>query len=700
MISNNYQNQLNYGAVKDVVPQKVNERLPQNVQNFDVKDKVGENTVVKAAQDAKTDPVTIGLTGAIWLAFAQGCQYLNNKLNADWENSWLGKIGQKFDNLALKHIKTKEAGKIKKGISNLFDKSKILRSLKTPTKAQNSLAVSQARGITGYVMSDVSSMLGYHLKNGNGDDILNLVKELKPDLKDGKEALSYIDDLFKNCEDNMPQIKKLVQNLSASDAKVSVDNLVKGKIPFINKDFRIPNIPFLKRKGSFKEMANKLNAVFSDKTLAKQTTKLGKAAPKQALKTLEGLTNGGAGGKLMIVIQASIFAQAIRKAMDAPEGEKLSTFTENIANDFGFFLSLPFQVKSSHLVGGLKYIGIGGAKNTQEQVKNVAKYRDMIKNLNQKVSKGTISKIDYAKEASNIKNFLKGDSKWYHKPFKALGKLFSTGLDAETIKPFIDANDKTLGTSIYNSVRNLANKIKGPGLGTVLRLAVGTMIIGPMIAKATTKVSHLIFGRPSKSVLDKEEENKTTEQQNSSNNPFNISEQELQQKLLSNPELMQKLQSNPEILNSLLSNPELFMKVLNGEVKVDDLVKNTQNSEILNSKYIKPANQTTQNQTPQQTTTQIPPQAPVNQSGLNALDNGSTSKMDLFGLGKKDKEETKETTENKDPLEPQRSYIPSSECTIGKTDGKDTQELDPEVNNALLKAQKAEEQALKQLNNL
>ena len=82
------------------------------------------------------------------------------------------------------------------------------------------------------------------------------------------------------------------------------------------------------------------------------------------------------------------------------------------------------------------------------------------------------------------------------------------------------------------------------------------------------------------------------------------------------------------------------------------------------------------------------------------MDNGSTSKMDLFGLGKKDKEETEEATENKDPLEPQRSYIPSSECTVGKTDGKDTQELDPEVNNALLKAQKAEEQALKQLNNL
>ena len=694
MISNNYQNQLNYGAVKDVVPQKVNERLPQNVQNFDVKDKVGENTVVKAAQDAKTDPVTIGLTGAIWLAFAQGCQYLNNKLNANWENSWLGKIGQKFDNLALKHIKTKEAGKIRKGISNLFDKSKILRSLKTPTKAQNSLAVSQARGITGYVMSDVSSMLGYHLKNGNGDDILNLVKELKPDLKDGKEALSYIDDLFKNCEDNMPQIKKLVQNLSASDAKVSVDNLVKGKIPFINKDFRIPNIPFLKRKGSFKEMANKLNAVFkNDAALGKEVTALGKSMPKQALKTLEGLTNGGAGGKLLIVIQAAIFAQAIKKAIDAPKGEKLSTFTENIANDFGFFLSLPLQVKSSHLLGGLKYIGINGAKNATEQAQNVKTYRNMIKELNKKVTEGTISHIDYLKESKKIKDFLKGDSKWWQKPFKTLGKIFSTGLDAETIKPFIDTADKSFGTSVFNGIKNIANKIKGPGLGTVLRFAVGTMVVGPIIAKGITKISHLIFGRPSKSVLDKEDDEKKTKDKKQTN-PLNMTQEEMMQKLAANPELIKKMETDPQFLNQLLENPELLTKYLNGEMQVENTTQN--GNSILNSKYL------TQGQTTQQIQPQVQniSEQTNSRQSLNAIDNNSQSKMDLFGLGKKKEEAAaaEETVQQQDPLEPVRTYIPSSECTI-KTDSQN-QELDPEVNSALLKAEKAEKRALEQLGSL
>ena len=75
MITNNYQNQMNYGAVKDVVPQRVNEKLPQNVQNFDVRETVNDNTAVKAVKDANMDPLTLGLTGAIWLAFAQGCQF-------------------------------------------------------------------------------------------------------------------------------------------------------------------------------------------------------------------------------------------------------------------------------------------------------------------------------------------------------------------------------------------------------------------------------------------------------------------------------------------------------------------------------------------------------------------------------------------------------------------------------------------------
>ncbi len=691
MITNNYQNQVNYGAVKDIVPQKVGEKLPQNIQNYDIKERVEDNPAVKAAQNANTDPLTIGLTGAIWLGFAQFCQHLNNRLNCNWENSWLGKVGSFAEKMGKRLPKNN--GKITNFINNLFDKSAILRSLKTPTRPQNTMAISQARGISGYVMSDITSMLGYHLKNGHGDDIVKLLDGITDiNGKTGSEALEFIENLFKNCEQNQTQIQRLIKNMAnAPDTKVCVDYLVNAnpKIPFTNIGFRlkIPNIPFLKRKGSFKEMANKLNAVFENSAgLGREVTKLGKTLPKQALKTLEGLTNGGAGGKLLIVIQASIFAQAIKKAMEAPKGEKLSTFMENIANDFGFFLSLPLQVKTSHILGGLKYIGIGNSENLKTQTENVKRYRSMIKELNEQVVNGTISHIEYLKKSKEIKKFLNGNAKWYQKPLKLLGRIFSTGLNEETIKPFINNADKSFGTGIFKKITELTNKIKGPGLGTIIRFAIGTMLVGPFIAKGVTKISHFIFGKPTKSVLDEEKkENKT---QNNSN--FNMTQEEMMQKLAAHPELVRKMENDPQFLNQLLENPELMVKYLNGELKVEDTQQKNM-PEGVNSKYIIQNN--TSKQMPNNS---YQPQA---QQSLSTLNNNTQSKMDLFGLGKKEQDTQKEETEQQqNSLEPVRTYIPSSECMI-KADSQE-QDLNSEVNSALLKAQKAEEAALKQLSSL
>ena len=90
---------------------------------------------------------------------------------------------------------------------------------------------------------------------------------------------------------------------------------------------------------------------------------------------------------------------------------------------------------------------------------------------------------------------------------------------------------------------------------------------------------------------------------------------------------------------------------------------------------------------------------PQAQQSLSTLNNNTQSKMDLFGLGKKEQDTQKEETEQQqNSLEPVRTYIPSSECMI-KADSQE-QDLNSEVNSALLKAQKAEEAALKQLSSL
>ena len=217
------------------------------------------------------------------------------------------------------------------------------------------------------------------------------------------------------------------------------------------------------------------------------------------------------------------------------------------------------------------------------------------------------------------------------------------------------------------------------------------MVVGPIIAKGVTKVSHIIFGRPSKSVLD---EDKTEEkvQDNGANNPLNMSEEELMQKLAAHPEIIQKMQNDPKFAQEILNNPELFKKYLNGEIKIDST---NNNPEILNSKYIVKPQQTTQG------TVAPNPQNPLTSqptSQMSAVSNNpSQSKMDLFGLGKKDKEEKAEDTtqQEQDPLEPKRTYIPSSQCTIGKTNEEEA--LNSEVANAISKADRVEQEALKRL---
>ena len=164
----------------------------------------------------------------------------------------------------------------------------------------------------------------------------------------------------------------------------------------------------------------------------------------------------------------------------------------------------------------------------------------------------------------------------------------------------------------------------------------------------------------------------------------------MMQKLSSNPELMQKMENDPEFLQKVLEDPELFKKLLNKEINPNE-VATTKDNPVYNSKYIK--------QTPLNAN-----QNPIEQpKTLNAFDD-SNSKAELFGLGKKTQEqqaqqEQEQTqTEQQDPLEPVRTYIPSSECTIKSSDEQEV--LDSEISKALQKAQKAEEAALKQLNSL
>lgn len=683
----NYSQQIPYTAVRDVVPKEVNDKLPQNVQNFDTREALDNSGAVKAVKNKDTDPVTMGLTGVIWLGLANLSQFLNNNLAQDYDKTWFGKVSKFCEKISSKTTEGK-IQQAKNSVSKFADKFEITSCLKHPTHVENSMAKSQGRGIFGQVTSDISSMLKTYRKfggDGSEQKIIDLLQGTGKTASNADEALEILDKILDNSSaKDYGDLKTVAKNMQKiGDTKISVDKLATINIPFTNKKlFDVPNISFLKRKGSFHELANKLNVVANDNLLeAAGKSNLSKTMPKRLFAAYEGLTNGGAGGKIMIGLQAMAIAQALKAAMDAPEGEKVSTFMENMANDFSFFLAMPLQVGTSHTLGGLKYIGLGkekGVASTLSKSDAIKQYKGMIENLNKQVDAGTISKIDYQKEVKNIKKFFKGDTKWYQKPFKAFGSFISTGLKAETIKPYIDKNATGFGAKLGNKIRSTFHTIKGPGFGSVLRFGVGMFVVGSLVSKVLVKASHLVFGRPTKSILDEEQEE--TKQANT--NTQQINEQELAQKLQARPDLVQKIQTDPNYAQQIAQNPEILMQELNTPASAP---ASSQELYGINSKYLT---------TPSQNTTQPNPI----QTNTNAIAQGdSQSQMDLFGLGKKKQQPTQEAKEEINSQdEPKRTYIPSSDPVVLQKTAKEIQ-LNADIQSALDRAQLAEENALKVL---
>lgn len=74
MINNNYmgynpqQNNVSYGAVKDVVPNNINEKLPENLQNLDAKQIASNNGAIAAAggMDKTTLLATLPFIHLFW----------------------------------------------------------------------------------------------------------------------------------------------------------------------------------------------------------------------------------------------------------------------------------------------------------------------------------------------------------------------------------------------------------------------------------------------------------------------------------------------------------------------------------------------------------------------------------------------------------------------------------------------------------
>ena len=233
------------------------------------------------------------------------------------------------------------------------------------------------------------------------------------------------------------------------------------------------------------------------------TTKLGRFLPKALGFLTEGCTNRFAGGKLGVLMQAYIFGDMLVHAFTAPKGEKGKTLAERFVNDFSYFLALPLGMFGMHKLGGFKFAGLDkkgvaayekalakfNAKNARNGFVNKKAYKQAVKELNKKLG------------ASNIKNPI---TKVLHK----LGKFINMG--NQRITPYKSASKWNL-----NFLRALKNSNI---LGVPLRIIIPMAVASPFIAKWATKGVHAIFGRPTHSVLD--EDNEEDAQEPSQNVPF------------------------------------------------------------------------------------------------------------------------------------------------------------------------------------
>lgn len=426
-----------------------------------INQKTEENPAVQAAQNTGQDPKILVGTFGIWGVLRLIVNRLNKSIAGKYEDSFLGKIGSVGDRISNKFGLDKFSGQTK-GASNWAKNNRFFKYFSSgyKTQSKNSMAQFMANGTIGELAQDTKQVIEACKKQG--PEYEQLLKKMFG---------NNIDDII---EDPIKNIDKLIKGLK----KANLDDSVNVKGFMVN------------RKVYFSELANKLTAISGKGA----TTGLGRSLSKGTLRSLEGLTNGMAGGPWAILMQAFCFAQATKAAIDAPKGEKLSTFTENIFQDLGYYLVGTSSMNLMHRLGGNKYRGM-----TEAAVKE---YKTLIKNTNLKAAAGSIDKDALNVAKNQAKELLKGtDLKWWEKPLKAAGRLLSSGLDK--FEPIIKSTDG----KIAKFFKSVPSKLKGfpGGLG---RFALVMFVITPALVKPIVKLSHLIFGRPTKSVLDKETENK------------------------------------------------------------------------------------------------------------------------------------------------------------------------------------------------
>lgn len=538
------------------------------LQNVDTEKIVNDSPMTKATKQ-DNPALLLGVMVPTVAGLAIGMSKFSESCRGEYKNTALGKIeafGNKIGNLKVFNNTFVKGIQNKAKALNGFFKNKIIAKNKilyamynTRSQPTNKMVLTMYGGIDSELAGTAAQMFEKYVKDGGKLSIKEIAadgKEIVRDLTDAeiKEITQNsakpgnIEKIIKVCE------QKALNNEAYIVTKGGKIPKIFGKEIFGKEIYLSESLSFTKRlfckEVHFSEFLNKLKGA-NGTGIGANSTAIGKALPRQSLRILEGLTNASTGGSIIgAVMGAYIIADAIVKSIKAPKDEKGKTFAENIIYNLGWYLTMPLGLKAMHSIGGLQYIGM-----KKEGKGSVEEYRKELNTHNEKaigkeigvgnskpkadakIVEGFKDKAEYNLSEKKLKDMLKGDTKKVegagfvkngvrvlknilYRPLKFVGRLFTSGL--ETIRPFIPKTPGKLekffsalgmnGTKVGKFFRNLGFNLKN-GTGSVTRFGVFMFLIAPFLGKIAAKCSHIVFGRPTKSVLDEGKEEKEKEKQ-------------------------------------------------------------------------------------------------------------------------------------------------------------------------------------------
>lgn len=299
-------------------------------------------------------------------------------------------------------------------------------------------------------------------------------------------------------------------------------------------------------------------------------TALGRGAQRGFMMVSEAAGGGVVGASWFGMIMNSIFlASTFKRTWNAPWGEKLSTFMEGALVDFcGGYLMALLGAKITYKLLGLKNAdktlaqldGIEKLTNEIKQQREIYKLQAKAIKEAEKAGTSTLVRkvIQNGKEVETVINL--ADAKRYlsdsafninsaieklrkmkgfqkatgkgsffknllHRPLRWMGNFLSVGLEnlPENVVGKTIKNGKTKNISAFRvGWQHFKNSFKTIA-GYPIRFGLVLMIVTPPLTKLCAKISHTLFGKPTKSIMD-DREGKSGEQniKTAGKNPYQV----------------------------------------------------------------------------------------------------------------------------------------------------------------------------------